>query len=233
MSGDILTELRRRAPRVQCLTNTVAQEITANVLHAIGARASMSSHPDEIEAMTASADAVLINLGTPDAQRIAAIQTLLAGHTLNGKTVVLDPVFAQHAPLRMDVARQILSRRDIIVKANAIEIAAVRDAVGEAMFHNRLTVTTGDVDVVDDGRTRIEIKGGHVWMGTITGLGCALGAVVAACCAVAPDRMMGARAAVELFATAGARAAQDAKGPGSFAVALLDALHHASHPQKG
>ncbi len=74
----VLARLAARRPRVQCLTNTVAQAITANVLLAAGADASMAVHPDEIVAMTLSADAAIVNLGTPDEGRERAIAMLAA-----------------------------------------------------------------------------------------------------------------------------------------------------------
>src|SRR5882672_7635095 len=68
-AADILMRLRARAPRVHCITNAVAQNFTANALLAAGAIPSMTLSAVEIGAFVARADALLVNLGTFDAER--------------------------------------------------------------------------------------------------------------------------------------------------------------------
>ena len=48
IAADMLARLRTRAPRVHCITNSVAQQFTANVLLAAGAVPSMTISPEEI-----------------------------------------------------------------------------------------------------------------------------------------------------------------------------------------
>ncbi len=217
-SATILARLRASAPRVQCLTNTVAQQITANVLLAVGARVSMATHPDEVVDMSASADALLINLGTLDAARVAAIPRLLADAQVLVKPRVLDPVFVEHSPLRRALAEQVIAAGPLIVKGNATELAVL------ALPAIVTRIETGAIDRVSGtGGTR-EISGGHRWMAEVTGLGCALGGLIAACAVVESDHVKAGAAALEAFARAGERAAARASGPGSFAVAFIDAL---------
>jgi hydroxyethylthiazole kinase len=222
-SAAILARVRSRAPRVQCLTNTVAQQITANVLLAVGARVSMATHPDEVVDMTASADALLINLGTPDAARVAAIPRLLADVRVLAKPHVLDPVFVEHSPLRRALAQQVIAANmvkagPLIVKGNAAELAAL------VLPASVIRIETGANDRVSGAGSVREISGGHPWMAEVTGLGCALGGLIAACAAVEGDPVKAGAAALEVFARAGERAAAGASGPGSFAVAFIDAL---------
>ena len=61
-------------------------------------------------------------------------------------------------------------------------------------------------------------------MTRVTGVGCALGAVMAACCAVDRRPVVAAATASAVLAAAGERAAAGNPGPGTFAVRLLDAL---------
>src|SRR5262249_2398992 len=68
----VLERVRTRAPRVHCITNAVAQNISANMLLALGAVPSMTIAPDEVGEFVARADALLVNLGTFDAERPAA-----------------------------------------------------------------------------------------------------------------------------------------------------------------
>ena len=61
IAADVLARIRERAPRVHCITNAVAQNFTANVLLAAGARPSMTISPEEVGSFVASADALLDN----------------------------------------------------------------------------------------------------------------------------------------------------------------------------
>src|SRR3977135_487423 len=77
ITADILARLRARAPRVHCITNSVAQAFTANTLLAVGAIPSMTLSADEIGAFVTRADALLINLGTFDEERREATAAAL------------------------------------------------------------------------------------------------------------------------------------------------------------
>src|SRR5437764_4469709 len=98
-TAEILARIRERAPRVHCITNTVAQAFTANVLLAAGAVPSMTIAPDEVGAFVAGADALLINLGTFDAERRSAIDAAVAQE---GRKIpwVRDPVFIYRSAAR-------------------------------------------------------------------------------------------------------------------------------------
>src|ERR1700733_12730732 len=93
LASAVLVRIRERAPRVHCLTNTVAQQYTANMLLAAGAVPSMTISPQEIGAFVAGADALLVNLGTFDAERRSAVEAALSAAAEYGKPWVLDPVF--------------------------------------------------------------------------------------------------------------------------------------------
>ncbi|MBV1696283.1 MAG: hydroxyethylthiazole kinase [Hyphomicrobiales bacterium] len=218
--------LRARGPRVQCLTNTVAQAITANLLHAAGVRASMSTHPAEVAAMSASADALLVNLGTPDAAREAAVPVAIAATSKAGRPIVLDPVFVDASPVRMSLAARVLETPGVVVKGNEREMAALARTHGPALQRAAVLVTTGPVDVVRAGSRTARIANGHPYMAAVTGLGCAAGALVAAFLAVERDAFLATSAALLTLGIAGEVAAEHSQGPGSFAVALLDAMHH-------
>jgi hydroxyethylthiazole kinase len=62
VAADILARLRERQPRVHCITNAVAQAVTANVLLAAGAVPSMTIAPEEIAQFVARADALLVRV---------------------------------------------------------------------------------------------------------------------------------------------------------------------------
>src|SRR5947207_204126 len=58
ITADILARLRARAPRVHCITNSVAQTLTANTLLAVGAIPSMTLAADEIGGVVALAGTI-------------------------------------------------------------------------------------------------------------------------------------------------------------------------------
>jgi hydroxyethylthiazole kinase len=215
----VLARVVARRPRVQCLTNTVAQSITANLLLAAGADVSMAVHPDEVVGMTLTADAALINLGTPDAGREDAIAMLAGLPCAMTMPLVLDPVFIQHSSMRRRMAESLLGFPALIIRGNAAEMASLASPAGV------VRVTTGKVDVVEEEGARHEIALGHRLMAKVTGLGCAASALIAAFAAVEPDRATAAVAALTILGLAGQRAGADAKGPASFAMSLIDSVH--------
>src|ERR1700692_5125601 len=97
IAADVLARIRDRAPRVHCITNTVAQNYTANMLLAAGAVPSMTISPEEIGSFVAGADALLVNLGTFDAERRSAIELALGALGQGEKPWVLDPVFIERS----------------------------------------------------------------------------------------------------------------------------------------
>ena len=82
---------------------------------------------------------------------------------------------------------------------------------------------SGAADMVTDGEHVYRLAGGSAMMTKITGAGCSLGGVTAVYLAVAQP-LIAALAATSLYNTAGEIAEKRSNGPGSFQVALLDAL---------
>ncbi|POR46110.1 hydroxyethylthiazole kinase [Bosea psychrotolerans] len=220
----VLARVTARRPRVQCLTNTVAQNITANMLLAFGAIPSMAIHVDEVAAMADGAGAILINIGTINAESELAIPKLLEVARDKAKPLVFDPVFVELSPLRQHVARQVLRLRNIVVRGNATEMTALADALQAAREHNLTLVTTGKIDRIEGPRGAFSVAHGHPLMTKVTGVGCAAGALIAAACAVESNPALAAAAALTAYGIAGEIAAERSNGPGSFTVALIDAL---------
>ena len=124
-AADLIERLRARKPRVHCITNAVAQNFTANVLLAAGAVPSMTIARTEVAAFAARADALLVNLGTFDAERRAASDLAIVEIRAAGKPFVLDPVLIDRSPPRAAYARGLLSHRPAAVRMNAAEFAAL------------------------------------------------------------------------------------------------------------
>src|SRR5581483_2883784 len=111
ITSELLMRLRARAPRVHCVTNSVAQAFTANVLLAVGAIPSMTVSADEIGAFVARADALLINLGTFDTERRDAVAAALEVATETRMPWVLDPVFIDRSEQRAAYARGLAAQK--------------------------------------------------------------------------------------------------------------------------
>lgn len=226
-AGDLIDRLRERQPRVHCITNAVAQNFTANVLLALGALPSMTIAPDEVAAFAARSDALLVNLGTFDAERRAAVDAALAEASKAGKAWVLDPVLIDRSPPRADYARRLLSNRPAAIRMNAAEFSELAGALAPPDFAKRqrgVVAITGTTDVVTDGERTAQIGNGHPLMARITAMGCAESAVIAGALALEPDPFKAVAAALLIFGVAGDIAGENANGPGSFGVHFLDAL---------
>ena len=237
ITADVLARIRSRAPRVHCITNSVAQAYTANMLLAAGAIPSMTISPEEIASFVAGADALLINLGTFDAERRAAIDVALGAlgqgdKGPSGKPWVLDPVFIERSPARAQFAQTLVSRKPAAVRLNHPEFAVLAggDAAGDAprrfaKGHDTVVALTGTIDVVTDGERSAKVANGDAMMGLVTAMGCAGSALVAAALVVERDRWRATIAALVALGVAGEVAAENTSGPGRFASWIIDALH--------
>lgn len=231
LAAEILARVRARAPRVHCITNTVAQAFTANVLLAFGAVPSMTITPEEIGAFVRGADALLVNLGTFDTERRTAIDIAVAEAGVRIPWA-LDPVFIDRSPARAEYARTLVTGSPAAIRLNAPEFGALAgtpaDAETVSLYARRHGTTiglTGATDVVTDGIRRAQIGNGDALMGRVTAMGCAGSALVAACLAVEPDRWLATAAGVLVLGIAGELAAEKARGPGSLSIEIIDALH--------
>lgn len=231
-AASVLGRLRAAKPKIHCITNTVAQAFTANVLLAAGAIPSMTTAPEEVGSFAAGADAVLVNLGTLDAERRESLGIVLAERA-DGRRLswVLDPVLVDRSAPRAAYARSLLSRGPAVLRLNQAEFRALSgDGPSQAALahfassHATVVALTGTTDRVTDGTRTVSIENGHPLMARVTAMGCAESALVAACLAVEDDAFVAAVSALLLLNIAGEIAGEEARGPGSFAVAILDAL---------
>jgi hydroxyethylthiazole kinase len=247
-----LISIRRNKPLVHNITNFVVMNYTANALLAAGASPVMAHAPNEVEDMVKFAGALVLNIGTLTDEWINSMLIAGACATALKKPVILDPVGAGATRLRTDSSLLLIDKcRISVVRGNASEILALAhqvsatkgvdsaDSVESASGQARTLATekqtvvaiTGPVDFVTDGSRIARVSNGHPLMGKITGTGCTATAIIGAFCAVDSDPFSAAIAALAYFGLAGEIAAHRAQSPGSFAVALLDALYEISPEQ--
>lgn len=237
---------------MQCITNTVVQNVTANVLLALGASAAMVDVPTEAGPFARIADALLVNTGTPHAEPRTASLEAAAAAAESGTPWVLDPVAVGSLPVRTALARDLLALRPTVLRGNASEVlallgssaggrgvdstASTDDARASAVdaTAGRLVgavAVSGAVDLVVGSSapggsvTPVRIANGTGLLTRITGGGCALGAVIAAFASVSPgDPVAAAVAGTAVHTIAAELAARDAGGPGTFQPLFLDRL---------
>jgi hydroxyethylthiazole kinase len=242
--GDALRALRERKPLVHQITNYVVMNETANATLALGALPVMAHAREEVAEMVRLAGALVLNIGTLSPPWVEAM--LIAGRGANeaGVPVVLDPVGAGATTYRTETAKRILDEVDVaVLRGNAGEVATLvgvdaevrgvesigaggdpADLAREAARQLGVVASvTGPVDHVSDGDRVVAIANGHPLLASVTGTGCMSSAITGCFCAVA-DPLTAAVGALVAFGVAGEEAARDAQGPGSFHVALYDAL---------
>jgi hydroxyethylthiazole kinase len=180
----------------------------------------------------ARADALLVNLGTFDAERRDATATALEVATEEGVPWVLDPVFIDRSEPRLAYARSLVAQKPRAIRLNRGEFAALSgmESDGETLARYALDTLavialTGTIDQITDGVQRVEIENGHPLMGRVTAMGCAASALNAAFLAVESDPFVATASALLCFGVAGGLAGETASGPGSFPAAILDALY--------
>lgn len=242
----ILTFERIRAhhPLVHCMTNGVVKNFTANVLLALGAAPAMVEDPAETEDFAPIANALLVNLGTLDQMQMMAMRRAIPAANNAGNPWILDPVAVGPLGTRTKFAAEILPQQPRIIRGNASEILALagfeasgrgadsgdqaENAIDAAKELARKTegavLVTGAVDYATDGDVVVACANGHPLLTRVTGVGCSQGSIAAACAAEAPTPLAAAVTTAVILGIAGELAAERVPRPGSFQIALLDAL---------
>ena len=238
---------------VLCLTNTVAANFTANVLLAVGAKPAMIEEPSEAAELAAVADAVLVNVGTVTSAQASVMRAAIAACkgdatrkddvACNGDATflsreektpatpwVLDPVACHVLSYRRELVREFLAAGPALVRGNHAEIDFLRSDAAGAPRPRMPMLSTGAVDRIwlDGDSPALEVAGGVPMLQAVTATGCAQGAICAACLARGLSPFDACVSASRLLKRAGEMAYAKAKAPGSFKVALVDALYELS-----
>ena len=154
------------------ITNYVTVKDVVNIVLAAGGTAICAAAPEEAAEITAAADGLLINIGTPSAKGCTAM--LLAGKEANrrGIPVVLDPVGAGASSFRDGILSQLLEQIHFTcIRGNATEVAALChmgsnhsgvEAADDflppeciqqlAVKTGAIIVVTGETDIITDGK---------------------------------------------------------------------------------
>ena len=243
---ELALQVRKTSPLVHNITNFVVMNFTANALLALGASPVMAHAVEEVEDMTALSGALVVNIGTLSVPWVEAMRRSARRAISLGKPYVLDPVGAGATPFRNEVLEDLIGNgTPTVIRGNASEIMAVaKDSARTKGVDSTETVAvakdsaqalaerlgcvvcvSGAKDWITDGQRSAEIARGTETMARVTGMGCVSTALIGAFCAVAPA-FEGTLAAMTVMGVCGEIAERESRGPGSFASAFLDVLHH-------
>jgi hydroxyethylthiazole kinase 2 len=218
---------------------------------AVGARPMMAEHPLEVEEITKTAGALMLNLGNITDVRIESMKRSAQTAAKEGIPVLLDLVGVSCSKIRMKLAMELIEKGKIqILKGNISELLAIAgqpfhgtgiDAgVEDAMtgdneeerkeIFRKVSKRTGSVllatgarDLLVDQERCLILENGVPELSGITGTGCMVGALSAAFLAQR-DPFSAALLGTSVMGIAGEIAAKRSKGPGNFQMELLDAV---------
>ena len=204
----IFQSIRRKAPKIHCITNPVTMQDVANILLAAGGSAIMARDPEEVSEITSICQGTLLNTGVPDERILQSC--ILAGtraHTL-GHPVVLDPVGVGASSFRRKMLRELLAHvSPDVIRCNQEEAFVLNSllspsekishpagvesslsfdretlaslALKTASLYQCVILISGNEDVVSDGTQVRFLQGGDPRIRRITGGGCMLSALCA------------------------------------------------------
>lgn len=244
-----LARVKQFNPLIHQITNYVTANDCANMTLAVGASPVMAQELAEAAEMVEQAKALVVNIGTLQANVVEAMFAAAARAKALSIPVVFDPVGVGATKYRTEVAKRFL--REIapeIVRCNMSELkvlcgietlvkgvdSAAESAGGESAARGLASRTggvvavTGKNDIVTDGETVIEIANGDRLLTKVTGTGCMTTALTA-CFAGVGNPLTGAAAGICCMGIAGEIAAaslKDGEGIGTFKMRLFDAVYH-------
>ena len=256
--GNLLENVRERAPLVHHITNYVTVNDCANITLSIGASPVMADDINEVEAMTSIASSLVINIGTLNSRTVECM--IKAGKKANevGIPVILDPVGAGATPYRTKVAKTIMDNIELaVIRGNLSEIktlygintktkgvdslydTSIKDELEKGKllakdFSKRvgsIIAITGAVDIVTDGKMIYTVENGHKIMSKITGTGCMCSSLIGSYLGTNEDNLLAALSGVVSMVISGELAYESLKegeGTGTFKVKLMDNIYNLS-----
>ena len=204
-ASSALTCFKDRRLLIHCITNYVTVNDCANALLAAGPSPVMSHGPGEAAIVTASADALVLNLGATE--YLTAMEASARAAAESGIPMILDPVGSAGNPFRREMAGRLMSLcKPAVIRGNAAELlslardrsigrgvddssenAAQRTGIDEdpelmtfARQSGCILCASGRTDRITDGRTLLFLENGCAMMGRVTGTGCMLSALTGA-----------------------------------------------------
>ncbi len=239
-----IERLKSRAPLVHNITNFVVMNTTANALLAVGASPAMVHALEEVTEFAPLAQALVINIGTLSPQWVEAMERAAETAHARGVPWILDPVAVGATAYRTETSRRLIALKPAVIRGNASEIMSLAGEAGSAKGvdstqgseaaraaasrlaadSGAVVAVTGAVDYVTDGKRMAGLANGDPMLARVTGTGCMATALIGAFLGAGIAPFEATVAGLATIGIAAEAAMADAKGPGSFQVALIDAL---------
>ncbi|WP_029278040.1 hydroxyethylthiazole kinase [Carnobacterium jeotgali] len=247
----MLSQIKKTAPLVHCMTNYAVANFTANGLLAVGASPIMADEVNEVTEIVSISQALLINIGTVNDR--TAESMMLAGEKANELSIpiVLDPVGVGSTSYRRQLVQLLLKNIQFnLIRCNAGELAAIAGEVwqskgvdsgtGEidiALVAKRISlqyrcfvIVTGESDFITNGYEELHISGGKELATHITGTGCLLSAICAASLASGGTNQL--QNLVTTLKDYKQAAEQNTKNVGDFALQFMNRLQELAEVEK-
>lgn len=202
MINIIRNRVKETKPLIHCITNPISINQCANAILAVGARPMMAEHPKEVQEITESADALLLNLGNITDVRMKSMLIAAKAAKQKGIPIVLDAVGVACSALRRELTSELLNVvKPTVIKGNYSEINALyhetyrsagvdadvsleqalvsRTAIALAKALGTVILASGQTDIITDGKRLVYGYNGTKQLATVTGTGCMLGTLCA------------------------------------------------------
>lgn len=246
--------VEEQKPLVHCITNPVSINQCANAILSVGARPMMAEHPLEVAEITATAQALVLNLGNITDTRMKSMMISSEVAVKNNIPFVIDLVGIACSELRRQFAYELIGKSiPMIIKGNYSEINALYNsayksagvdadlsldinsisgvAVSLARKYNTVILASGKTDIITDGKKFVYIKNGTHQLTKVTGTGCMLG-VLCGCYLSVCQNIYAAITACSVLGICGELSVTD-MGNGSFMVNLINNLSVLSNTYVG
>jgi len=237
--------IRQIHPLIHNITNLVVMPTTANFLLALGAAPIMAHAQEELVEIIQLAQALVINIGTPDETWLAAIKQAQHAALKRNIPIVFDPVGAGASRYRTQASLTIIQRGIDVIRGNASEIMALLDtsittkgvdstqisshALASAQTlaeqYRCIVVVSGQIDFIVSATQTIALNYGTSLLTKVVGMGCSLTAMIASFLAINPETLKACVHAMAWMGLVSEYAEKKSTGPGSFYSQLLDSLY--------
>ncbi len=247
---EVQVQVKREKPLIHCLTNNISINECANGVLALGGKPIMAEHPREVEEITATAKALALNLGNITDSRMEAMRLSAKVAYEKGIPSIIDVVGVGCSKLRKDYAKELIKNyKPSAIKGNMSELKALWEvpshgtgidvgkadeitednleeglALLQALSANTgaIIVATGPIDLVVYKEERYALYNGCEELAKLTGTGCMLNVLIATF--LSTGKLLEATLLATLMLGIAGELSRQAKGNGSFRVALLDSL---------
>lgn len=233
-----MEEVRERAPLIHIIPNQVTAGFMADAVAAVGARPIMAVNPMEFEDITGHAEALVINLGQLNEEKLEATRKALEVAKARKKLVTIDPVGISASEYRKrEMLALIGEDYEGIIKGNSAELHCLQTGQksyeGVDSLHpqkinppskaGQVYVVSGATDWILSKEVTVQLNKEKGIRYSVVGTGCVAGALCGVFQAVTNDSFFSGICAMSVlgFVVEQANAMQ---GYGTYKYKILDGL---------